>query len=701
MLGVVVQICCVRKDPKGIGGQPAPSLLEVEFFRCSFSRAEPSVNPATFVRATVSLLGFNKVFLFLPWYLQQYRYVDFTVVLSNCLFLLRSYSVQPPESMSPTAATEAYSKALAVCHGPLDHYDFLIKARELKDDEHQRRVIQCLQKLHEDLKGYRIEEEGLFSKDVTAAQLYKIVEKSLKALRSTPPFCQQIYFTGLDRGGYQYMKFAVFSLFSRSKPPRGLYVYGDVGTGKTMVMDMFYAYVEMKRKKRVHFHGFMLDVHQRIHRLKQSLPKRKPGFMAKSYDPIAPIAEEISEEACLLCFDEFQVTDIADAMILKQLFENLFKNGVVVVATSNRPPEAGAAEKEYCNTVQLDSGIDYRKRELPAAGKLYYLTSEADVEAVMDKLFDELAQKQNDLTRPRILKVQGRELRLNKACGTVADCTFEELCERPLGASDYLELSRNFDTVFLRNIPQFTLAKRTQARRFITLIDNFYDFKVRIICSASTPISSLFLYDHHDSELEQSRILMDDLGLSQDSAEGLAMFTGEEEIFAFQRTISRLTEMQTEQYWNEGDRSKKALASILSFRLQQFSESVIIPTSYEETEAQVGVLVLAYLAVTEQGIFLPSQGNVFLSGLRGTSWRSRDPGDLIASSSKSRAPTAGRSVRIHSHPCRETDVNQHHTDASSKDGSGERVRSIGMALAQDMKRTWVHIEFMKAKQGHE
>ncbi|XP_048126820.1 AFG1 like ATPase a isoform X2 [Alosa alosa] len=370
--------------------------------------------------------------------------------------------------------------------GPIEHYTRLVAEGTLNEDPHQKAVLEKLDTLQQTLRGYDNQPASFFSK-----------------------------------------------MFSKTKVPKGYYIYGDVG----------------------------------IHRLKQSMPKRKAGKMAKSYDPIAPVAEEISEEASILCFDEFQVTDIADAMILKQLFENLFKNGVVVVATSNRQPDDLyknglqrvnfvpfiAVLKEYCQTLQLDSGIDYRRRNRPGAGKLFFLTSEPDVHATLDKMFDEMAFKQNDITRPRTLNVRSRKLILSKACGTILDCTFDELCDRPLGASDYLVISNTFDTVFIRNVPLLTLSKKTQARRLITLIDALYDHKVRVVILAEAPLDDLFVQDeHHDDHAHE---VLDELGIKQDAGSSLAIFSGEEEVFAFQRTVSRLTEMQTEEYWVEGDRS--------------------------------------------------------------------------------------------------------------------------------------------------
>ncbi|KAK5887008.1 hypothetical protein CesoFtcFv8_017985 [Champsocephalus esox] len=433
----------------------------------------------------------------------------------------RGYSVEAQQQQvldeRPRGPQDLYS-------GPLDHYTSIIREGALKEDEHQRAVMLTLDQLHRTLRGYSNTHTSLFSR-----------------------------------------------LFSKPEAPSGYYIYGDVGTGKTMVMDMFYSHVETEKKKRVHFHGFMLDVHKRIHRLKQSLPKRSAGRMSRPYDPIAPIAEEISEEAALLCFDEFQVTDIADAMILKQLFENLFLKGVVVVATSNRPPQDLyknglqrvnfvpfiAVLQRYCQTLRLDSGIDYRRRNRPSAGKLYFLSSEPDVQATLDKKFDEMAFKQNDITRPRMMNVNNRKVRLEKACGSIADCTFEELCDRPLGASDYLEVSRLFDTLFIRNIPLLTLNKKAQARRLITLVDALYDHKVRVVLLADRPLEELFVLDGEHGQ-DESNILMDDLGLRRDEASSLSIFSGSEEMFAFQRTVSRLTEMQTEEYWTQGDRSAKA-----------------------------------------------------------------------------------------------------------------------------------------------
>lgn len=316
----------------------------------------------------------------------------------------------------------------------------------------------------------------------------------------------------------------LFTKAPAAAPLRGLYIYGEVGRGKTMLMDLFYGALAVPRKRRVHFHAFMADVHERIHAERQAIKKGE----SKAEDPLAPVAKALADEARVLCFDEFSVTDIADAMVLGRLFEKLFNHGVVVVATSNVPPDELyrdglqrqnvlpfiALLKERMTVLELAARTDFRLEKLQERPSYYVPLDQRSAKAV-DEVWRRLSGGSDERRR---LIVKGREVIVPRASLGAARFPFHDICELPLGPSDYLALARLFHTIVIDNIPLMRLEQRNPAKRFITLIDAMYDHGTKLIASAA--------------------------------AEPFQLFVGEvgTEAFEFRRTASRLIEMRSTSY---------------------------------------------------------------------------------------------------------------------------------------------------------
>ncbi len=310
-------------------------------------------------------------------------------------------------------------------------------------------------------------------------------------------------------------------------PPRGLYVHGEVGRGKTMLMDLFFQTCPVAHKRRAHFHEFMAEVHERIYSYRQNIARGEIGN--GNGDVIALTANAIFDQAWLLCFDEFHVTDIADAMILGRLFAKLFELGTVVVATSNVAPEdlyKGGLNRalflpfiaqisEHMDVLRLDARTDFRLEKL-AGVKMWLVPADRDAAAALDQAWVKMTG--NAKCKPRDISIKGRILHVPCSADGVARFSFADLCEQPLAAADYLRLARDYHTILVDRIPVMDYPDRNAAKRFIALIDTLYDNAVKLMASAATDPLSLYV-----------------------ATEGY-------EASEFKRTASRLIEMSSESY---------------------------------------------------------------------------------------------------------------------------------------------------------
>ncbi|MDD5461587.1 MAG: cell division protein ZapE [Methylococcales bacterium] len=299
---------------------------------------------------------------------------------------------------------------------------------------------------------------------------------------------------------------------------QSLYIFGDVGRGKSMLMELFYEACPVTQKRRVHFHVFMLEVHAFIHQWRQR----------NSTDAISAFAKKIRKSYLILCFDEFQVTDIADAMILGRLFSKLFELGIIIVITSNRHPDdlyRGGLQREQflvftrllqstTEVIELAAKEDYRLKHLHTLETTYYFPLDTHAGEFVLQSYNKLTNFA--VMRPSCIKVLGRKIILTAIHGDIAFTSFNELCVQPLGSADYIEIARTFSTLIMAEIPKLTAEEHNEAKRFMTFIDVLYEHKVKLICTAEVPVQDIY--------------------------------TEGDGAFEFRRTVSRLMEMQSEAY---------------------------------------------------------------------------------------------------------------------------------------------------------
>jgi cell division protein ZapE len=375
--------------------------------------------------------------------------------------------------------------------GPLAHYRALVASGALRADSAQAKAAGKLESLHRALEAHVAERDGAGWR-----------------ARLRLPFSA--------REPFSWSPAAIPS----SGVCQGLYLFGPVGSGKSMLMDLFFASAPVAAKRRAHFHEFMRDAHAAIHRWRR---KRDAG----DADPIPPLARSIAREAGLLCFDELQVTDIADAMILGRLFEALFREGVVTVITSNRHPDLLYKDglqrerflpfigliKSRLDITEVSGGTDYRLGGAQGGG-LYLCPGGAAAERALAAHFDHLTD--GAPAGEEAIEVLNRTWRVPKAANKVAWFAFDALCRSQLGPADYLALAARYHCVIVSDVPRLSAENRDAARRFVTLIDALYEARVMFICSAAAPAEDL--YPDGDGAFE------------------------------FRRTASRLIEMQSERY---------------------------------------------------------------------------------------------------------------------------------------------------------